>query len=407
MKQLITIISLIILSSTIAFAELHDFYADFSNFLGIDPNAGQNSFLTLIIPAGGRYESMGTAYSAVTIDSSFLDANPASSVFLETSELSFHHNDWISDSNIESIVYTQRYDKLGWGVGGKLLWLPFDSTNSWGATTGQGAYTETILTGNIAYNFFSDYYYNGLAIGANVKFGYRGVSSSIAENQSGLAIMGDIGLVSRFNLLKFYKSREKNFALAVVVKNLGWELVSDPDPLPTIMTAGLSYTPWKPITISFDFNVPFNLDGSDSELPFMAAGLNVNFTSFLSMQGGFLIKTGKPRFSIGAALELKWFDIMINYLMDLTTQYKNLNGFSITLNLNLGDMGRANTRDQVQELYLEGLEEYANGNLLAAIAIWEQCLEKDPDFTPAKEMIETSRKTLELEEEMRDRQTIE
>ena len=48
---------------------------------------------------------MGTAFTAVADDSSFLEANPSASSLLETTELSVTHNNWIADTSVEGVIY--------------------------------------------------------------------------------------------------------------------------------------------------------------------------------------------------------------------------------------------------------------------------------------------------------------
>ena len=42
-----------------------------------------------------------------------------------------------------------------------------------------------------------------------------------------LALMADFGIQSQFNVLKFFSSRDKNFSVGVVVKNLGMEFYNN------------------------------------------------------------------------------------------------------------------------------------------------------------------------------------
>ncbi len=389
-------------------------YAYLSEIFGIDDNAGLNSFLTLTIPAGGKYEGMGTAFTAMSSDSSFLDSNPAGSSFVQNSELTFYHNNWIEETNIESVTYTARWDNLGVGIGGKFLYLPFTGIDEWGdrakndnGSYATGYYTETIATANAAYTFLNDYYYHGFSVGTNFKLGYRGIPNSIAPNQSALAVMVDVGLQTRLNLLKYYSSREKNFSYGLAVKNIGSELIDTPDPLPTTFSTGIAYSPIKPLTWAFDINYPFNLDGTPSEAISYSTGFDINLASFLSVQSGFLLKRGLPRFSVGTSFDAEKFSITANYTLDLTTQFTKLDRFSLSLRLNLGDFGRMSRNEKAQILYLEGLETYANGNISGAIDLWEECLSIREDFTPAKEMIQTARKTLELNNRLQQNQTIE
>ncbi|MDA3850018.1 MAG: UPF0164 family protein, partial [Spirochaetaceae bacterium] len=246
---------------------------------------------------------------------------------------------------------------------------------------------------NISYNLFSDYYYDGFSIGANVKTAYRSISQSLAENQNALGLMGDLGIISRFNFLKFYASRDKNLALGLSLKNLGAEFIENPDPLPSSATAGLAYSPIRPLTVAADVNLPFYLNGEDAEQLSYAFGMDFTATSFLSMQTGFLLKAGKPRITMGSTMSINDFTLYANYTLDLTTQFQPVDRISVSLKIDLGDKGRTTIRDKVQEIYLLGLESYAQGLYLQAINHWEDCLELDPEFIPAQEMIETTKKS--------------
>ena len=279
---------------------------------------------------------MGTAFTAMSVDSSFLDSNPAASAYVENSELTFYHNNWIADTNLESVTYTSRWDDFGIGVGGKFLYLPFTGIDDWGdraqnddGSYSSGYYTETIITFNAAYKFLDDYYYHGVSVGANLKLGYRGVPEAIAPDQSALAVMGDVGVITKFNVLKFFSSREKNFGFGLVIKNIGSEFIADPDPLPSMISTGISYSPIRPLTWAFDVNIPFTLDGTPAESIYYAAGLDVGVTSFLSVQSGFMIKTGLPRFSVGTSFDSERFSLTANYTLDLTTQVTTLDRFSL------------------------------------------------------------------------------
>src|SRR5579864_5409475 len=62
-----------------------------------DPNTGLTSFPTLMVPLGGISEGMGTAYAAVSMDSGFIESNPAASSVMDNAELAFYHHNWIAD----------------------------------------------------------------------------------------------------------------------------------------------------------------------------------------------------------------------------------------------------------------------------------------------------------------------
>jgi len=378
-----------------------------------DPNTGLTAFPTLLIPLGGKYEGMGTAFTAVADDSSFLEANPSASSLLKYTELSLVHNNWIADSNLEGVIYTVRFNDLGIGFGGKFLYVPFTEYNSWGERVSRGYYSESIATANISYNFFSSYYFYGVSVGANLKAAYRHLPSQFysgyegLENQSTAMILGDFGILSRFNLLKFYASRSRNFSIGAVVKNLGPYAMQEP--LPTEGTVGLAYSPIRPLTLSVDFNFPFSFKPEEfpAEEWNVASGMDVAFTDFFSVQGGFQIRGSNPRISLGSAIDLEKITLIINSTLDMTTQYSNADHFSVEAKFKLGDRGRAALQSKIDDLYTAGLEEYADGNFERALGYLRKLIELDPRYQPASELIEIITRAVNLQEEMESIQQVE
>lgn len=400
----------ILAAAALGWADGNDAYASVSDWFGVDPNAGQNSFLTLIIPSGGKYEGMATAHTAVALDGGYMEANPAAGSFLPRTVLSFSHVDWIADSALESASFAFRpenNENMGIGFGLKFMHVSFTGYNDWGAqysNNGVGAsgwYTEAIATASFSYRFLRSFNFGGLSVGTNLKAGYRGVSAALEPGQSAMSLMGDVGLMTQFNFLKGFASRDKNFGVGLVVKNLGSEFIDEADPLPTYASLGISYRPIRPITIAFDFNYPFNLNGEPAETFSFATGLNADITSFLSAHTGVLIKTGKPRFAIGADIAMRNMTLVANYTLDLTTRMEMFDRMSVAIKVDLDTVQELILRDDAQFYYLEGLDYYAAGEYEKAIDSWNECIRVDKAFTPAYRMIEAARKAIETDEALR------
>jgi hypothetical protein len=390
-------------------AEFQDIYGDTIEFFDFlqDPNTGLTVFPTLTIPMGGEYEGMGTAYTAVARDSSFFDANPAASSIIPFTELSFLHNNWIADTNIEGIVYTKRRDTIGYAFAGKFLYVPFTGYDMWGERVSAGYYSETIAIGNISRNFFADYYFHGVSVGANLKAAFRHIPETIAAGQSAAGIMADFGVLTRFNFFKYFSAREKNTSVGFTVKNVGPYVLDEP--LPMSATAGIAYAPLRPWVVALDINVPFSFDFGKypPERPGFALGTSVAVTNFFAVQTGFLAKGGNARVSLGSIVEIDSLAFVVNYTIDMTTQFTNLDRFSIQVKINMGDEGRRKKALKVEELYLLGIEAFAQGDINKAINYCESALALDPSYIPARETIITARRTLELQTEMEERQRIE
>ncbi|MFP4562349.1 MAG: UPF0164 family protein [Spirochaetia bacterium] len=413
MRKFLLVFILILLTSLSVWGDFAEFYNSIAPpEAALDPNTGLTVFPILLIPSGGRYEGMGTAFTAVADDSGFIEANPSGSSLLTYTELSFTHNNWIADSNMEGVVFSVRFGELGIGFGGKFLYVPFTEYDQWGERSSKGYYTESVATMNISYNFFSSYYFYGVAVGTNIKVAFRTMPSGIyATNpigsQTALMGMADVGILTRFNFLKFYHSRGRNLSIGAVVMNLGPYALGEP--LPTEATFGLSYSPIRPLLFAFDFNLPFSFDTVNypAERWGISAGMDLAFTSFFSIQTGFKYRGSNPKISVGSMVDLAKVSFTVNYTMDLTTSSNSVDHFSIQARLKLGDRGRADLRNTVDDLYTSGLEAYANGRLTEAINFWNKVLELDPSFQPANEMKLTARRALNLREAMESIQQVE
>jgi hypothetical protein len=376
---------------------LSEIYQKFASYFSPDPNSGLTAFRSLLIPMGGVAEGMGQAYTAVSRDSSYFESNPAASSVLDQTELAVYHNNWIADSKVEGAVYTIRTGNFGMGILGKWLYLPFPQTDDFGTRVSDSYYAEAIGGLNISYNFFQGYNFSGISLGASLKGAYRSMPPGVtaAGQSSAGALMLDLGSLIRFNFLKFYAARAKNVAFGLALKNLGPPVQGDP--LPTLASAGLAYSPFRPLVFAFDFSQPVNLaDFSKSEKPSWAFGLEGNLTEFFKLYAGFLLKQGKPRISLGTSFYIDLMRLSVNYTLDLTTQFTAGNRISVEAAFSLGDLGRADLAKKVDILYLKGLEAYASGDSAAASAAWEEAIKLDPRFDPAIESLKALKGTQDL-----------
>jgi tetratricopeptide (TPR) repeat protein len=398
------ILVLLAMNQLASWAVGENLYAGWTDLLQsfADSNTGLRSFPTLLVPMGGIAEGMGTAYTAMSRDASYIEYNPAGSSLLSHSELALYHHSWIADSNLEGVVYTMRFDDLGIGVGGKFLYVPFTAYNDWGAAVANNYISETVGTLNASYNFLSNYNFSGVALGANIKVAYRNIpdiASLSVYNQSALAFMADVGAQTSFDFLKFYNARAKNFSVGLVVKNLGISTLAD-ETLPQMATAGIAWSPLRPWTMALDFTYPFSFPGQPpAEVWNIAVGTTVAMTSFLSVQGGVLMKADNPRISVGAALTLGGLALNMNYNLDLSGSLNPLDKFSVQAKFDLGDSGRAARAQEAETLFLQGVEEFANGNYERALAFWQETLKIDPKYTPAVDYIRIVQQTIALQEQ--------
>ncbi|MBN1648451.1 MAG: UPF0164 family protein [Spirochaetales bacterium] len=402
MKHRIYILFLILLLSRPVFAQdytvYYDWYIDFfTNSFFYDENTGLYAMPILVIPGAGKYEAMGTAYTASKEDGGTMQANPAATALLEHTELAFSHTNWIADSSVEQVFYTTRFEDFGIGARTQIIYANFTKNNDYSEAEAYGTIAEGVVSLNASYNLFSSYTFKGIAVGANVKMAFRNIPADIYPDQSALAIMGDIGALTGFNLFKMYQSREPNFYVGIVGKNIGPPVGEDP--LPSELSAGVSYSPIRPLKINLDFNVPFNFSPDiPSNEPNVCLGADLQFTPFLSLQTGIRYDGGNVRITLGSCVDVNNLTLNINYTHDFTTRsYSNelLDRISLQATFNLGDRGRKVRQDKLDELFILGYKAYQTGNYEEAILYFRQAVELDPSFDIAKRYLVTIQNLLD------------
>lgn len=380
---------------------------------------GTTSFRSLLIPPGGRAESLGGAFTGLCNDINYISYNPAAACIQEQTEMAVFHNSWIADSSLDSIAYTTRFKDFGFGSQISCFYLPFTEYNYFGQRVHTDYYSESFVTLNAAYNFLSGYYFQGLSVGANVKFGFRSMpdytendTDAVIKNsglsQSALAFAGDFGIFLRFNLFKTFSSRDANLKIGIAARNFGIALtgftssngIQPDDPLPSSVNAGISYRPFKFLTISADFKQPVNFQ---NEYVFFSvgAGISLNITDFLTTNLGLEIKGGNPKASLGLEILLNKIILNATYTLDLTSSISPVNRISLSAKIKLGDRGRKVFQNEVDSLYNLGLEKYNAGKWQEAIDIWQNLLdEKDKNFDPAKTGIKSAKNQIKMFEEV-------
>lgn len=389
-----------------------------------NPNAGLTSFRSLYIPIGGRAEAMASAFTAMSDDAAFFEYNPAASSVLKQTELAFFHNFWIADSAVDTLIFTRRSSDLGYGAAVKAFYVPFTEYNIFGERSSTGYYSETTAMLNLSYNFLSGYSFKGLAVGGNLKTSYRSMPDYSDDNsgliipksglsQSGFAVMGDTGILMRFNAGKLYSSREPNLNIGIAMHNLGlsWtglgaKIIAD-SPLPSSISAGIAYKIIKPLTLALDFRQPFNLHKpAKSEHPSASLGAEFLIADFFTLQSGILLKGANPKIGLGAAFLWKQILFNVSYSLDLTSSLAPLNKISLAVKMHLGDGGREKQMNEVYSLYEQGLKHYAGGELEPAIEKWNAALAIYPRFDPAKKGIKSAQNIIKLQQTIRSVQSL-
>ena len=387
----------------------------------VDSNEGTTTFRSLLIPFGGRTESLGCAYTGLCDDVSYLQFNPAAASLQKETQISLFHNQWIADSKMETIAFTTRDKNLGMGAYISCFYVPFTEYNIFGERSSGSYYTETTGGFNLSYNFLAGYNFKGISIGTTVKGGWRGMpdytdnnTNSIIANsgleQSGLALMADFGAMLQFNFLKFYSSREANLRLGLSIQNAGVSFtgfgstsgVKLDDALPTMIATGISFKLINPLLFTMDFKIPINLQNGNIYKPYEGFGVQIQFTSFLSWLAGFQFKGANPAFSSGFEFEFLKVRMNFNYTLDFTSSFNPLNRVSLSVKILMGDRGRGAIQTQIDNLYQQGLKLYSQGKWQEAIEKWKEVLEIDKRYDPAKLGIETASRQIEMYEKIHE-----
>ncbi|WP_027728550.1 UPF0164 family protein [Treponema sp. C6A8] len=381
----------------------------------VDKNEGTTSFRSLLIPFGGRTESLGSAFTGFCDDVSYLQFNPAAGSIQNQTQLALYHNQWIADSKMETIAFTTRKTNFSLGSFLSCFYVPFTEYNLFGDRVAGSYYTETVGGINASYNFLAGYNFKGLALGVTVKGGWRGMpdytdndTNSLIQGsgleQSALALMADLGLMMQFNFLKFYSSRDANVRVGLSVMNLGAAftgfggnkgLILD-DALPTIIATGLSLKFIKPLTLSLDVKLPVNIQTGTLYKLNQSLGLELQFTKFLSFLMGFQLKGANPAFSTGFEFEVLKLRLNFNYTLDFTSSFNPFNRVSIGAKILFGDNGRSKVQDQIDALYREGLALYSQGKWQEAIDVWNEVLKINKRYDPAILGIESAQSEIEM-----------
>ena len=174
--KILTFFTLLLLGMQPVFSadisDLSEFLIDFG-YIESSKNEGITSFRSLLIPVGGRSESLGSAYTGLCDDAGYINYNAAASCILNETQASAFHNSWIADSKMDTLVFTTRIDNVGFGFQAGCLYMPFTEYNIFGERVNASYYTETNFAANISYNFLAGYDFKGRALGATVKAAFR------------------------------------------------------------------------------------------------------------------------------------------------------------------------------------------------------------------------------------------
>lgn len=360
-----------------------------SFFLQISGDYGTTFFPFLNNGYGGRDRAFSGAFTAVADDITTIEANPAGTASLKYSELFFSHNKLMGDVNFNTLAYSMRFNDLAFGIGARILYIPFTHYDDFGLSVSNGIISYSVITLNVAYNFFRSHKFFGLSVGGNAKLYIYYVPEQIADNQTKINAAFDLGLLTKFNFLKGYYLNEKNFAVGLAVKNIG--PFTDEEPPPTTVSLGVSYKPIERLKMSLDFNYLINYSSLTYLNWSVNSGFEVYFTKVSSIIGGFVIKSN-PSFSLGINFNFENFTITAIYNPD----FVDVSKFSVSASLKLGDLGREKNRILMRKMLADAQILINKGEYDTAKRILLKILRKMPRHELVRERLRYIKKTQSL-----------
>lgn len=389
----------------INFAEIQklpSFY-DFLNSTE-DSSPQINSFFSAAKPFGNKAQVFGSSYSALCDDLGYFYSNPsAASLQKQTQAGGFLEYDFGS-TLFGGFGLTRRAKKIpdfGYGLFGTL----FSMTNE--------KYFEVVTGLNLSYNFLAGYDFKGICAGINIKTGWQNGSFSSINNinqinfvtcdsNSLFSIFFDLGVMTQFNLFKFFYSREPNVKIGLSLKNLGIVIdksfgIAKNNPLPSEINLSFSCKFLKPVTLCGGTSYPLNFsDFSQIYVPSVSFGFDFYLKDTISLSLGTEFKKNKSQFSAGIDLQFSGKKIDLNYSLDYISNEVQNHRISLSFKVLLGDNDRSLIDYMVDKYYQAGLDYYANGEWEKAIKEWDKALKLNKHFDPAILCIESAQEQIKM-----------
>lgn len=305
------------------------FFAVFTLRLGIcAESAGITALPVLNADVGARPMAMGEAYTALSDDMFGVFYNPSGLGHVQNIEISGAVINDVLDTTLQYLavalplsfnVMSEDYSPaLGLyflnSSNGDIDWYKLASDGSSavsGASRDAGSdnifaltYADVIYTN--AYNAFSSFITVRHFIGATVKFVNSTLPDSDGNDVSASVWAADIG----------YKveSPEINSSFGISLNNVGGKVkyISEKDPLPRTLRAGLAYTNTSilPYGLTMSFDAIRYLEDNVTRL---CAGLEIAIVPLLKIRGGYKFLGDNEGFSVGVGSQI--FGLLVDFAM--------------------------------------------------------------------------------------------
>jgi len=249
---------------------------------------GESAVPFLLIAPNSRASGIGETGTGSVDDVSAVFWNPGALAFLDGSEVSLTHANWLPQFNLPDLFYDhlnyrQRIDAIGGTIAASVTYLSlgeFIITGS-DSPTEKGRFKsyEYAVTAGYATRAFDDF-----GVGINLRFIHSALSPIGTESEKGNGIAStvsvDLAAMWRPQILDvpLLGDLGKKFSMGVNLSNLGPKVTyvdaAQADPLPTNLRLGFGYRvlndEYNQLTASLDFSrllVRRYSDGTSDALP--------------------------------------------------------------------------------------------------------------------------------------------
>lgn len=285
-----------------------------SAVLGQSQNSGTSAASFLKIGVGAKAAGLGEAFVAIADDASGAYWNSAGLANLDQSQVTFMHNEWLSDLRYEYLSYAAPYQEKG------TFALSF-SYLSMGKFEGYDFYGNP--TSDFSANDWSALLAYGhkvapkLALGGALKY----VHQSLADQKAG-AFAVDLGALYGINQFNF------GFSL----RNLGTQMkfIQEKYSLPLTVDLGLAYRGLANLTLAADVEIP-----RDNSVR-LKQGIEYNYQESIFLRMGYGYSTsgndfgGASGLALGAGFMLKQYKF--DYAYSPNADLGDAHRISFTLN---------------------------------------------------------------------------
>jgi hypothetical protein len=190
---------------------------------------GENGFAFLKLGVGARAMGMGGAYVAEVNDPTAVYWNPAGLAALQTTQITFMHNEWIQDFRQDfACVATPAFRNRGGGLALGLSTFyssEFEKRTDTGLLIGHFGFNDILATGSAAFPLA-----RGLTGGLSAKY-----VREMIDQESASSIAGDLGVR--------YQLPRTAVTLAGALQNVGTKatFITESFKLPTTVRMGAAY----------------------------------------------------------------------------------------------------------------------------------------------------------------------